>query len=430
VHREVLHPEDATFTRARASDEHDREFLASSDPWFRPVMAKTGPDGALYIADMYRFVLEHPEWIAPETQSRLDLRAGADKGRIYRVFPKGAKLRAAPNLAALDNAALAAALDHPNGWQRDTVQRLLIEREAKTAAPILREFVRSAANPKVRVHALATLGTLQELDLPIIQTALRDGHPQVRLHGIKAAESLLTPDTLAALLKCVDDPEFSVRRQPALTSGFFQDDRIAAALEQLAACDGGRGDMRVCILSSLAPSSPLFAKLNVAPTPASAKTPELPKPSTPDRARVLASYAAVANLKGDPSHGRLVFQQQCGICHKLRGEGQEVGPDLGMVRDKPLDWLLTAIMDPNAAIEDRYRSQSVKLKSGTELLGIVAAETGNNIVLKLPGGTELPILTSDIADRKPTARSLMPEGVETVLAHQDVADVVAWLRAR
>src|SRR6185295_3774594 len=129
VHREVLEPDGATFTSKRAAGEQDREFLASTDAWFRPTMLKTGPDGALYIADMYRFVLEHPEWIAPETQSRLDLRAGADKGRIWRVFPKDAKLRAIPDLAKLDHDALALAIDSPNGWQRDTAQRLLLERD-------------------------------------------------------------------------------------------------------------------------------------------------------------------------------------------------------------------------------------------------------------------------------------------------------------
>ncbi|MEQ1851637.1 MAG: PVC-type heme-binding CxxCH protein, partial [Chthoniobacteraceae bacterium] len=116
IHREVLVPDGATFTSRRAADETTREFLASNDMWFRPTMTKTGPDGALYIADMYRFALEHPEWIAPETQARLDLRAGEDKGRIYRVFPSGKKPRPIPNLGRLDDSALATALDSPNGW--------------------------------------------------------------------------------------------------------------------------------------------------------------------------------------------------------------------------------------------------------------------------------------------------------------------------
>ncbi|MGV3756769.1 MAG: PVC-type heme-binding CxxCH protein, partial [Verrucomicrobiota bacterium] len=119
VHREVLTPEGVSFTSQRAKGEEAKEFLASTDHWFRPTMTKTGPDGALYVADYYRFVLEHPEWISPEAQKALDLRAGEDKGRIYRVYPENAKLRAIPRLDRLSTVELVAAMDSPNGWQRD-----------------------------------------------------------------------------------------------------------------------------------------------------------------------------------------------------------------------------------------------------------------------------------------------------------------------
>ena len=101
-----------------------------------------------------------------------------------------------------------------------------------------------------------------------------------------------------------------------------------------------------------------------------------------------------------------------------------------MVADKPTDWLLIALFDPNAAIEERYRAHTLKLKSGAELSGIISAETANNVVLRLPGGTDLPVLRSDLDSQKMSARSLMPEGVETVLKPQDVADVIAWLHTR
>ncbi|HXG47234.1 MAG TPA: PVC-type heme-binding CxxCH protein, partial [Methylomirabilota bacterium] len=126
IHREVLVRDGASFLSRRAEDEMDREFLASADNWFRPTTLKTGPDGALYIADMYRLVLEHPEWIPDPIEPRLDLRAGADMGRIYRVFPTGAALRRPPRLDRMNAAELAAALDSGNGWQRDTAQRLLV----------------------------------------------------------------------------------------------------------------------------------------------------------------------------------------------------------------------------------------------------------------------------------------------------------------
>jgi len=431
VHREVLTPAGATFTSKRADDEQAREFLASTDPWFRPVMLKTGPDGALYVADFYRFVLEHPEWIAPETQSRLDIRAGADKGRIYRVVPTGAKLRPVPHLAQLDNATLAAAMDSPNGWQRDTVQRVLTERQAKDAAPVLKELATKAQNPKVRLQALAALATLGVADAESIQAGLADAHPGVRVQALRVSEAG-PREVLPAVLAKRDDPEFAVRYQLALTLGAFHDERIPAALEKLAERDGGDALMRIAIQSSLAPESPLFAKLNrLTMTPVDPMmNVVLPKPSNKERAKVVADYAAVAGLQGVPQRGHELFQQQCALCHRLKGDGQEVGPDLAMVGDKPVDWLLTAIFDPNAAIEDRFKAQTVRLKAGGEVSGIVSAETANNIVLKQPGGTELPVLRSEIARQQPSGRSLMPEGLEGVLKPQDVADIIAWIRAK
>ncbi len=431
IHREVLAPDGASFTSRRASDETEREFLASTDVWFRPTMTKTGPDGALYIADMYRFVLEHPEWIAPETQSRLNLRAGEDKGRIYRVLPTGAKLRPIPILAKLDNPALTAALDSPNGWQRDTVQRLLVERGAKDMAPTLRNLAIHATNPKVRVQALATLGTLNLTDSEIVRSALRDSHPAVRVQALRISEALAPGhgEILPTLLACVDDPEFTVRRQLALTLGEWHDNRAIAALQKIAGREGEVGQMRLAIQSSLAPDSPLFEKLKSAP-PSLATVPVLPKPSTADRAKVVASYASVNGLHGDSQRGHTLFLQQCAICHRLKTDGKEVGPDLAMVADKPIDWLLTAIFDPNAAVEPRYQALTLKLKNGVELAGLIAGETANNLTLRLPGGSEYPILRGEIAEQKFIGRSLMPEGLETVLKPQDVADVVAWLRAK
>jgi putative heme-binding domain-containing protein len=384
------------------------------------------------VADFYRFAIEHPEWIAPETQSRLDLRAGADKGHLFRVYPAGAKLRPVPNLAQLDNAALAAALDSPNGWQRDTVQRLLYERQAKETAPALRQLATGVASPKVRLQALAALGTLQALDEATIRAALKDAHPEVRMQALRSSEELAATarELLPAVLACADAAEFAVRRQVALTLGAFHDERATAILAKLAERDGADPAMRIAIQTSLPPESPLFAKLSQAASSAPVPKIELPKPSTPDRAKVLANYAVVGTLKGDAARGHTLFQAQCAICHRLKNEGKEVGPDLGMANDKPLDWLLTAILDPNAAIEERYRSQTLTLKTGAEITGLLSTETANNVVVRLPGGADLPILRSDLASQKATGKSLMPDGMETVFKPQDLADVIAWLRAR
>src|SRR4051794_25068386 len=115
VHREVLTPDGVTFAGHRAPEERASEFLASTDNWFRPVQVRTGPDGALWVVDMYRFVIEHPRWISPEPLASLDVRAGADKGRISRISPEVAPPRPVPLLDRLATPDLARALDSPNG---------------------------------------------------------------------------------------------------------------------------------------------------------------------------------------------------------------------------------------------------------------------------------------------------------------------------
>jgi hypothetical protein len=164
VHRMNLVPEGVTFRGRRGPNEGVREFLASSDNWFRPTMLKTGPDGALWIADMYRYVIEHPEWIPDDWEKRLDLRAGSEQGRIYRVYPVDKKPRLIPRLDQLDTAGLVAALDSPSGWQRDTAQRLLLHRRDFAAIELLRDLVQKTARPKTRVQAIWTLADLAGLD--------------------------------------------------------------------------------------------------------------------------------------------------------------------------------------------------------------------------------------------------------------------------
>src|SRR4029079_7331511 len=100
--------------------------LAYSDTGFLSVQCRAGPDGALWVVDMYRFVIEHPRWISPDRLAQLDVRARADKGRIYRVYPEESPPRPVPILDRLATPDLARALDSPNGPLRDNVQRLLV----------------------------------------------------------------------------------------------------------------------------------------------------------------------------------------------------------------------------------------------------------------------------------------------------------------
>ena len=269
VHRENFESVGVSFVGHRAPDAENREFLASTDTWFRPIMLKTGPDGALYIADMYRLVLEHPEWIPKDVQKRFDLRAGSEKGRIYRVFPKNAALRKAPRLDQLDVGELVKALNSPNGWQRDTVQRLLVEKADRSIATVLKRAGALSPNPKVRLQVLYTLDGLGALTTDLLAMALADRHPSVREHAIRLSEAHLRKagafrtatnsqpigfGRLAEqLLSRVADPNLRVRYQLAFSLGEWSDPRAARALAALIVRNAGNLDIEKAVLSSALP---------------------------------------------------------------------------------------------------------------------------------------------------------------------------------
>src|SRR6185503_17470142 len=128
------------------------------------------------------------------------LRAGADKGRIYRVVPEDATLRKIPNLAKLNAVELVDAFDTANGWQRDTVQRLLIERGDKSVANKLEQHAKSAKSAKVRVQAMWTLRGLDALRPDLLLHSLGDKEAVVREHAVKLSEEMLPRSDLARML--------------------------------------------------------------------------------------------------------------------------------------------------------------------------------------------------------------------------------------
>jgi hypothetical protein len=137
VHQDLLSDSGSTYVAKRAHE--GVEFLASTDSWFRPVNFTIGPDGALYLMDFYRLVIEHPEWMATHTHHSKELTQGIDRGRIYRISADAAtSVPARPvRLGAASNAELAKELENPNIWWRRTAQRLLVDRRAVDVAPEL-----------------------------------------------------------------------------------------------------------------------------------------------------------------------------------------------------------------------------------------------------------------------------------------------------
>ena len=158
VHADVWERAGSTFVARRAQPEH--EFLASTDSWFRPANFYIGPDGALYLIDYYRRVIEHPEWTSAETYESEQLYDGTDKGRIYRIVPTdGLPLARGIQLGAATGEELVQHLDHPNLWWRRNAQRLLIDRHSERAEPsgtsqFLSQIITESQSAAARVHAL------------------------------------------------------------------------------------------------------------------------------------------------------------------------------------------------------------------------------------------------------------------------------------
>jgi putative membrane-bound dehydrogenase-like protein len=193
VHMEVLTPKGATFTSKPAKDKV--EFLASTDDWFRPVFLTHGPEGAMYVVDMYRAVIEHPDFMPPELQKRPDLWQGKNKGRIWRIVPeKHLTKTLRPNLAKASIAELVKTLEHEEPWWRTTAQRLLLEKNDKAMIGPLTKLLETTKSPHAKILAAWMLDRQRALRDDDLLRMFADKHPRVLEHALRLAEPRLEKD--------------------------------------------------------------------------------------------------------------------------------------------------------------------------------------------------------------------------------------------
>ncbi len=619
IHRKVLSGE-VQLKAARAADEQKIEFASSRDNWCRPVFFANAPDGTLWFCDMQRATIEHP-WSLPEPlKSHLDLNAGNDRGRLWRIVPDGVKPRGLPKLGALPTAELVALLDHPNGWHRDTAARLLHLRQDTSATPALRALAGNAPTPIGRVTALRVLEGCGQLDESSLTAALRDHEADVRAQAIRTlgarAPQNLSPELASAVQSLGDDPSAFVRYELAWSLRTLPIAERAALLLQLVRRAGEDSWMRTALLTStgdqagelfracahakdpataafaiplattigtrkrdaeiqtvleqaiatadpMALLSPLadgltragsslakadqgktlaplaskaearlrhgdaragdFALLSLVNSPGAAEAmatalqvgttqttaalnalarinppnlgemlthawPKLPPedralalrlwrtrpaqvPALLDaiaantvaktdlsaedlaalrdakdpkvkervaallgeamaRAQVIAAFQPALTLPGSREKGHATFQARCVVCHRFRGEGQSVGPDLDASAAAGREKLLGNILEPSREITAGFGAAVVETKSGETVAGVVAAETDGALTLRLPGGVVSNVARTEVARVDRSARSLMPEGIEAGLTPQDMADLLEFLSGK
>ena len=660
VSRLLLHADGSGYRGVRAADEQSAEFLASEDNWFRPTMLRTGPDGAVWVADMYRAVIEHPEWIPAEYQRKLTLDSGSDRGRIWRIIPdvgccggtepagesqeKSEDRRFfAKDWKSVDLVAIAERVGSVNGWWRDAAQRMLQHRQQEAAGDasvlaILRRI--SAGAPAAAAQALATLAMLSEQpadteSLLAIRAGLRHADPRVRAVAVQLLEPQLRLGDEAVLQSVAaleSDPDERVQQQLVLSLGEVPGATVAGLLGRLlvAAADrewvqragltsltgenvggvlesvlgrGGDGTEELTgrLLSQaaefgqgatlVAPLRNFMQRVSVAPERVNfaavsavvrnvmggsegaalwqdaelqraieaarevvagvawdpqadpqqragcvgfldaagtdpANLAELLQPQVPlevqqaaaavisrrgaeatvsgllqrfsglspavrvevvdgmlsraaavewlltgleggvisavdlnaaqrdrllsDRRIAVAGRAQrVLSVRGDGDRaavveqqrlqlegltgqslaGAVVFEKRCGACHRLQNIGREVGADLAALKDRSIGALLTAILDPNRAVEAKFLSYTAVTTDGVQHVGMLRGETGNAITLLGPDGREQTLARSELEVLTASKRSLMPEGLEQDLSSQDLADVIAFVQS-
>ncbi|MBI4622182.1 MAG: c-type cytochrome [Verrucomicrobia bacterium] len=257
VRRSVLTGENGTVRGRNAYDR--REFIASTDERFRPVGFSTGPDGALYIVDFYRGVIEHrislTSYLRKQSEER-GLVHPQHLGRIYRVVPADKPAPRATRLAPLTPSQWVERLSHPNSWWRETAQRILIERGDPAVVPAIRRIATAGAPPLGRVHALWTLEGMGALDRATVVASLDHPDPIVRAMAVRLSERFL-PDAgraelLARLLALTKDKVPEVQLQAVLSLGNARDPAVDRALAETARTHPGKTFLCDALYSGLA----------------------------------------------------------------------------------------------------------------------------------------------------------------------------------
>lgn len=270
----VLSENDGVITGTNAF--RSEEFLASTDERFRPVNTCNGPDGALYVVDLYRGIIQHRMYVTTFLRNQIldrKLETPLSSGRIYRVVPAGAKPARPPDLASMSASQLVSQLGVTNGWVRDTAQRLLVERRDFVAIPLLERIVAQGAFPAA-VHALWVLNSLNALSAETLSSAFASSHPKVCATAIRVSEPLLGSDSdlqkkVIALAKS-STPD--VQLQAILTLGELKTPDAEKAMLDLLAQNPESALMRDGAVSGLAGRELSFLRQIVANSSWSEKT--------------------------------------------------------------------------------------------------------------------------------------------------------------
>lgn len=254
VQRQVMKPNGPGFRSELAYDH--KEFLASKDEWFRPVFLNHGPDGSLYLADMYRKVIDHPSYVPAEARHLLDFESGKDLGRLYRIYQKGKPAPARLSFKA--SSEVLNALDTDNQWARETAFRIILESKDAAYRTGLERMVSTSQKAETRAAALWLLKHLGALDEDLLRKGAVDPASGVREQVVQLAKGFSNETASTLLESRAEDDDQRVRFLASLGLGDLKTPGATEALAKIAARDGEDKWSRNAVLSGISERLPEF----------------------------------------------------------------------------------------------------------------------------------------------------------------------------
>jgi len=474
--------------------EEGKEFLSSTDQWFHPMNLSHGPEGAIYITDFYREIIEDYSAIPRYLQQQYGLVNGKQHGRVWRLTHEEAPDAPIARMSHLFNTQLAEEIGSPHAWRRETARRLLIERKAQgindQILAHLRDRKGSPASAINALYALRGLGALTREafemaflheDWSVVKHALIIGDPLPK----DTEESQVVAEWLSEIIHYRNEPRLLL--QIALSLGEFQ---TSGALDALAYMADQHGDIHwidTALVSSVyqreegllsrvllrggsdtslaetlvatlasrgeklqiqkaktavkflakAPQKELFNRILDSGLSNSEQVLErlsLDAPEPPDQANLkrieeqLPRYLEALNKAPDLIRGRNLFNEHCATCHEARGLGLMAGPNLDSEWQRASEIIVRDILFPNESITEGFGTIRLEMRRGSDVMGLMASESPTSVTLRFPGGQEFTFLKKHIHRIHTHKVSMMPAQFVDVLAPNEVASIIGFLR--
>ncbi|HSI36176.1 MAG TPA: PVC-type heme-binding CxxCH protein, partial [Tepidisphaeraceae bacterium] len=282
VQAQELSEAGASFAAARVAGAGTADFVAGEDPWFRPVMTRPGPDGALWVVDMYRYMIEHPDWLNEQGKRELApfYRDGDDRGRIYRVYRKGLVLKPMPTIRLTDSRdALVEQLTSGSAVVRDLAHRAIVWQVADgggidaSLREKLEHLIEKSESSAAQAQAIGLLDGAGGVTPAFANRLLGLRHPGLLALAVRVAERFewkAVGPRLSEIAATTSDP--GVRAQVACTLGQFENAEAGAVLAGLAAVDADDAILAAAIASAAKPHEKVLVD-RVLATPALAGKP-------------------------------------------------------------------------------------------------------------------------------------------------------------